>query len=329
MALRPSTQWKEEIPAGEDERMASMARQFTQMQQAKNERYGKGRALHRKQQLGLRASLEVLPGLPAHARHGLFAVPGQYDALVRLSNGGSDRARDNVPDIRGYTIKVLGVTGPGALGGAASSQDFLLINHAKLALNDLDEFVGVAMSAARGPAAVLKFMIGYHGLFKGVARIAELARTMGKPFSGFATEAFHSVASICCGPYLVRVRLTPASSQVDPAARRALADDVKGRLRAGALVHELQFQFFVDEAVTPADNLGVEWPVAESPWVTVARLTVHQQDPDSADGQALAARIEAERFDPWGGLAAHRPVGEVMRARKATYFVSQQGRGAA
>jgi hypothetical protein len=35
------------------------------------------------------------------------------------------------------------------------------------------------------------------------------------------------------------------------------------------------------------------------------------------------------RFDPWSGLLAHRPLGEVMRARKVAYLVSQKGRGAA
>jgi len=34
-------------------------------------------------------------------------------------------------------------------------------------------------------------------------------------------------------------------------------------------------------------------------------------------------------FDPWQALMAHRPLGEVMRARKAVYFASQKERGAA
>jgi len=35
------------------------------------------------------------------------------------------------------------------------------------------------------------------------------------------------------------------------------------------------------------------------------------------------------KFDPWDALADHRPVGEIMRARKAAYFASQKERGAA
>ena len=45
-----------------------------------------------------------------------------------------------------------------------------------------------------------------------------------------------------------------------------------------------------------------------SPYSTVARLTLPCQD--------------------CAGVAAHRPLGDVQRARKVVYFESQKGRGA-
>jgi hypothetical protein len=45
---------------------------------------------------------------------------------------------------------------------------------------------------------------------------------------------------------------------------------------------------------------------------------------DSHDAMALAA--EQGMFDPWVALADHRPLGNVMRARKGVYHQSQQGR---
>ena len=68
-------------------------------------KYGNGRGLHRKQILGLPAKFEVLSGLPEYAQAGLFAQAGEYDVLVRLSNGGSDVRRDSVPDIRGFPLR--------------------------------------------------------------------------------------------------------------------------------------------------------------------------------------------------------------------------------
>jgi hypothetical protein len=325
----PSTQWVEKTDPSDEARYAGYGKLFAQMQAAKNKKLGMGRALHRKPQLGLKAQIEVLAGLPAHARYGLFANPGRYSALVRLSNGGADSAPDGKPDLRGYAIKVTGIDGPGALGGKTTSQDFLLVNHFWLPFHNVDQFVGIAMAGAKSPLALVGYLVGQHGPFKAVRELAYLAKAVGKRFSGFATEAFGSVAPIACGPYLVRVRLTAASKQINPKAKEGWAQDIGVRLRGAPLVHELQLQFFTDEARTPVEDLTCEWPEAVAPWLTVARLTVGQQDPDSPTGKALSAEIEAATFDPWVALATHRPVGDVMRARKAVYRVSQMGRGLA
>ena len=325
----PSTGWREQIGPDEALRFAGYAKQFARMQQAKSKRFGNGRALHRKQQLGLKADFEVLAGLPAHAGHGLFSHPGHYEAWVRLSNGGTDKAADARPDVRGFSIQVQGMHGESALGGEASHQDFALIQHSAFAFAGTEEFVGLVMHAAKGNLALLRYLVRRYGLRGALGQAKKLARSFGKPFKGFAAETFHSAAPIACGPYAVRVRLQPKAPAPPPAQGTAWAQELGDRLRAGPLHYELQVQFFVDEKRTPIENASVDWSEADAPYVTVARLTLPQQDPDSPAGQNLAAAIEAAVFDPWAALAAHRPLGEVMRARKVVYFESQKQRGAA
>ncbi len=117
-----------------------------------------------------------------------------------------------------------------------------------------------------------------------------------------------------------------------PTARRTLRPDATGRrtfgrrLQQGPLRWDLQLQYFASEALTPIEDASVDWP---TPYSTVARLVLPQQDVASAEGQSLARQLEAGVVDPWQGLAEHRPLGEVQRARKAVYLASQQGRGAA
>ena len=60
----------------------------------------------------------------------------------------------------------------------------------------------------------------------------------------------------------------------------------------------------------------------------MARLTLPKQETTTEAARAFAAKVEAAVFDPWQALAAHRPLGDVMRARKVVYFASQKGRGA-
>lgn len=326
----PSTAWREIIGADEEARFQEHAERLVEQQRGASAGSGPGRALHRKQHLGLRATVEVPGDLPDAARHGLFATPGRYEALVRLSNGSSAHAPDKRPDIRGVGLRVLGVEGAGALGTPTTAQCFALINSATFSFRTVDDFMGVVLAAARGPVAVLRALMKRHGFFAGLGQARALGKGFGKPFAGFARETFHSAAPIACGPYAAKVRLVPVDAAAAPAPQRDdWSADIRARLASGALRWDLQLQFFVDEAITPIEDPTVLWPEASAPFVTVARVEIPAQDPSSADGQALATAIEANIFDPWQALAAHRPLGEIMRARKTAYFASQQARGAA
>jgi hypothetical protein len=325
MAL-PNTTWKERVSADEAERHAGYARDFADIQRAKSARYGKGRALHRKQQLGLAGSFEVFASLPSHAQHGLFARPGTYEAWVRLSNGGMDRLPDRKPDVRGFALKVKGLSGQGALGAPTDAQDFLLINHAAFAFAGPDEFIGLVKHMAKGPGAMFAYLFSRYGVFGALGLMKRFAKKFNAPFTGFATEDFHSAAPIACGPYAARVRLLRASSEPRPGASGDWAGDFMRRLALDALRFELQLQFFVDEQRTPIEDASVDWPEDVAPYVTVGVLTLPPQDHSSSEGRRLAEQIEAAAFDPWIALAEHRPLGEVMRARKVVYYQSQQGR---
>jgi hypothetical protein len=327
--LTPSTAWYEQVSADEAERFAEYGRQFAAIQKRKSEKFGPGRALHRKQVTAAQGHLEVLADLPTFARHGLFAAAGTFDARIRLSNGGMDRASDRTPDVRGFSISVAGVQGDSALGnGPAKNQDFALINQEAFGFPKSEEFVGFVVAAAAGKGALLKYLVSRYGLLGGPKRLLKLVGNLGKPFGGFATEPWFSAAPVACGPYAVRIRLLPASSNgvATPGANGDWGADFAARLKTQSLQWDLQLQPFVDEAITPIENASVNWP---SPYTTVARLCLPMQDSASAQGQTLAREVEAAVFDPWQALAAHRPLGDVQRARKVVYFESQKGRGAA
>jgi hypothetical protein len=328
-SLRPSTEWREQVALDEAQRFAEYGRQFAALQARKSGAFGPGRTLHRKQIAAARGTLEVLADLPEFASHGLFATPGALDVQVRLSNGGMDHGSDRKPDVRGFALRVPGVRGESALGeGPARSQDFLLINHSVFAFPTSDEFVAFVLAASGGGGATVKYLVKRYGVLGGFRRLVTVIKSFGRPFAGFAATPMFSAAPIACGPYAVRVRLVPSAD--NGAGLRSPQDDwnadFSGRLRRQALRWELQLQPFVNEALTPIEDASVEWP---SPYSTVARLVLPQQDTTSADGQALTQAVEASVFDPWQALAAHRPLGDVMRARKVVYFISQQGRGAA
>jgi catalase len=321
----PSRNWQEILAPDEEQRFTHYTDQLMAIQKAKNREFGPGRMLHRKQLIGLQAQLEVLPGLPAHAAHGLFARPGFHETLVRISNGSLSVQQDRVPDIRGFAIKVLGIQGPGALGGTTEAQDFLLINREVFGLRNSDAFVKLVLASAQGGSALFKHFIKEYGLLGGFRQLATAMKSLKRPFTGYATERFFSASPLTCGPYAVRVRLLPPEGQsINPAASEDWARDLKDRLAQGPLRYALQLQFFTAEDETPIEDGSKNWEEKDAPYVTVAYLTL--QPPAAADFTELQKRIDEARFDPWCALAEHRPLGDVMRARKFAYFASQKNR---
>ena len=318
-----STDWHEKIAPDEEAHLVRVAKVIGKLQHAKSKKFGAGRALHRKQLVAATGTLEILEGLPDPARHGLFAKPGRHRVLVRLSNGGPDVQANKLPDIRGFALKVLDVSGEAALGGTTDHKDFLMINQDHFSSPDSREFVDFIEAATSGPLPGILHLFTAHGPFGGFARLRTLFTALGKKFNGFAAERFDTVVPIQCGPYAVRARLKPVGNPPPQARSKDIAQDMRERLAAGSLHWDLELQFFVDEATTPIEDASRPWPDAETPVVTVARLTLPQQGIDAA-----AADAEAAKFDPWSGLAAHRPLGEVMRARKVAYLESQKGRQA-
>lgn len=315
----PSTDWQEVIPPGEAAELEALAEQFRAIHLRLKAKEGPGRAFHLVGVQTLHGELEVLPDLPAYAAQGIFSRPARYPAVIRLSNGAFERQPDRRPDIRGYAISVEGIEGTSVLtGGPATSQDFLLINREVFGVRTIAQFIAMVDALTRGPLATLWWFFREFGPIGMWGELRRIVDGMKRPFSGFFSESFCSAAPIRWGAYAAQVRLSPAVAP-GPKVER-WQDDVTRALAAGQVVHELQAQFFTDEAHTPIEDAMRAW---DAPWVTVARLTVLPGD------AALAAAVEQRKFDPYNAVIEHQPLGFAMRARKVMYYVSQQVRGVA
>lgn len=326
----PSKDWKENVLEDEEKRYNEYAQKIVSIQQKKSKLFGNGRALHRKQICGLKAKLEVLDNLPEYAKQGLFKKPATYDALIRISNGGVDIKSDKIPDIRGFSIKVLGLDFPSALGnGNTQNQDYTLINQKAFSFPKATAFLDLVLAISESPIKLLTHMIKNYGILGGMQRMIKMTETLAKPFSGFLTETFYSAAPIACGAYATRVRLKPTLASSNTASANSdFAKDIKSVLEKEDVIFELQLQFFVEENSTPIEDASVDWSEEISPYITVAKLIIPKQNIDSEEGKTISSNTEKIFFDPWNALLEHRPLGDVMRARKYIYYASQKERGA-
>ena len=305
-AAAPSTEWAEHIHDWEDEWHNQVTADLVEVQNRFNAKYGPGRALHRRQVAGLSGSVSINPDVPDFVKHGVFIAGAHYDCLIRLSDAGWAINPDAVPDIHGFAVSMRPVNGPGALGFDTDRQDFLFTERSSFGFPTSREFGAVVKYGSQGQAALAKHFISEYGPVQGPLVAAKLATSAVKPFLGFATATFNSLVAIRVGPYAARVQLKPRQTDRNVKAIIGYTDDVKNRLRSAALSYDLQLQFFVDEERTPIEDGSVDWPAQVSPYLTVGTLTIPQQDCDSTQGQQLAERIEADRFDPWAALEVHR-----------------------
>ena len=301
------------------------------------------RSVHAKSHGLLQAELEVLEqGFPTLAQ-GLFARPGSYPAVMRFSTIPGDILDDSVSAPRGLAIKIFGVEGERLSGSEAdNTQDFLMVN-------------APAFGAPNGKAflANLKLLAGTTDKIEGLKKLvssalqpieaaladsghpsATLATLGGQPETNILGETFYSEGALLYGDYIAKLAVVPVSPEL--VALHGQKVDLKNHpngLREAVVdffaTHggewEVRAQLCTDLDEMPVENAAKVWSEELSPYITVARISAQ---PQTAWSDARSTAVDdGYAFSPWHGLAAHRPLGSVMRLRKAAYEASARFRG--
>jgi hypothetical protein len=314
-----SNEWRETPPATEEADLRFAVELLTSLQTKAAAGGAKKRALHAKALGAARGTLEIAE-VPAALKHGILAKPRAFPALVRFSSAASRVRSDGEADVRGIAVQLEGVEGPRALGGAATTQDLLAIDRFSVPFRSVREFV-VMQRVAFAPLSGLFFAAGQLGIGRLFSLLRELTKPAPAPAS-LAHHAFHSALPIRLGPNAMQYDFVPldTSSEKRGKGRDALGDELRARLAREPVRYALEVRLFTNERETPIEDASVPWNV---PAVRVGTLTLPTQDVG-----AVLAVAESTSFDPWHALEVHRPLGPMMRARKATYFPSVQARQA-
>ena len=307
------------------------------------------RSVHAKSHGLLRGQLQVLDGLPAELAQGLFAQPATYPVVMRLSTIPGDILDDKVSVPRGMAVKVVGVPGtqlaslePDFLPDeAATTQDFVMVNGpaflaptAKKFLGSLKMLAGTTDKAPRLKQALSSVLQGAEKALEAVGGESDTLKSLGgHPETHILGETFYSQAPILYGRYMAKVALVPVSNELTALtdAPVDLTDKPNGLREAvidffashGA-TWEVRVQLCRDINSMPLENAAIEWPQEDSPYLPVARITAL---PQAGWSEALSRAIDdGMAFNPWHGVLEHRPLGSIMRVRKAAYAMSARFR---
>lgn len=301
------------------------------------------RAQHSKSHGLLIGRLQVLETLDDELAQGLFNRPATYDVVIRLSTVPGEILPDAFGTPRGFAVKLIGVEGerlPGSEG--ATTQDFILVNMPSFGAPNLKAMI----PPMKGLAAISGRMEGVKMATAAVARTAEaFVEGVGGNAPGLRGiggeqphhplgETYFSQVPILYGDYMAKLSLVPVSpnlmaltdAKIDTDSDKlALRKLMNGHFAREGGEWDLRVQLCRDLETMPIEDNRTFWPEEESPWQVVARLTIAPQTAWSEERSHVID--DGMSFNPWHGLAVHRPLGWVMRARKPVYEVSVRTRG--
>jgi hypothetical protein len=300
------------------------------------------RAVHAKAHGVLVGELEVLPDLPLILAHGVFARPQTYPAVLRLSTIPGDVLDDAVSVPRGAALKIVGVDGPRVPGSEQDvTQDFLFVNGKAFGAATPDAFLRTLklLAATTDKAPGLKKVLSSvtRGLEKIVEEVGGQSPTLlalgGYPEINILGDEFYSQGPILYGEHIAKLALKPFSDNLRALTGRRLnlsghPDGIRQAVveffQTNAAVWDIQVQLCTNPKTMPIEDASVAWPETESPYLSVARLHMPAQDAWRADKVELVD--ERMSFSPWHALAAHRPLGGIMRVRQAAYAAAARFR---
>jgi hypothetical protein len=326
----------EQTDGDEAQTSAELTEVLSKIQRKVYEDSGRGtRGVHAKSHGLLTGELRVMGGLSPHLAQGLFAEAARFPVVMRLSTIPGDVLDDAVSTPRGMAVKVIGVDGARVPGSEQDrTQDFVLVDgpafstpHARKFLSSL-KLLASTTDRAPGLKKILSTVM--RGAEKALEAVGGQSSTLmtlgGYPEIHPLGDTYYSQAPILFGDYMAKICIAPVSASLTALIKRAV--DLKGKpdglrdavvefFKSQSAEWEVRAQLCTDLASMPIEDASVVWPETMSPYVPVARIAMQ---PQAAWSPARTGSIdEGMAFSPWHALAAHRPLGTIMRVRKTVY----------
>ena len=293
------------------------------------------RSVHVKSHGILKGELKVLDNLPSYLAQGIFKQAKNFPVIVRFSSAPGDVLPDSVSTPRGFSVKVFDVEGERLIGSEEDkTQNFILVNDSPVFPQKLKDFLSGLKRFDAMTDKVDGLKSGVSKVLRTVGKVSEklggpaaiMPGLGGQPETNLLGDTYYSQAAFLYGDYMAKMSIAPVSPELKALTKKALElDDDKDAIRTAVKEYfekndakwEVRIQLSVDIDKMPVEDISVEWKEEMSPFITVARLTIPKQDAWNEEKSALVD--DRMSFSPWQGIAAHRPLGVIQRARKPAY----------
>jgi deferrochelatase/peroxidase EfeB len=270
----------------------------------------------------VRAEVIIHEGLPAHLRHGLFAVPRTFPAYVRFSGPGPNLPPD-IEDVgfSSMTIKVMDVPGPKLMDDERCTQDLLAVSTPSFVTPNTRENRKLQYWSFRS-LPVFYFLNPFDPHLLDFFMQALWNETMYNPL---ATRYWSCVPYLLGEGQAMMYSFAPKSKVITdipgvPFGRvppHYLHDNLAATLVQQDAEFDLLVQVQTDPHLMPIENASVRWPEKLSPFIPVGTIYIPTQNIDTPAHVLLGKTLS---LNPWHCLHEHRPLGNQNRARQRMYW---------
>jgi hypothetical protein len=332
----------ETIDPGLDDLLPKIIAFWEKLVSASPNTEGTGRAVrgaHAKTLGAVKAEVEFLPDVPEAYAQGIYATPGRHGAVIRFSSASNHLGPDaHLGPVLGFAMKMFDIDGTKLVDEEPDSTtfDLALKNNSTFVANTARHYLVLQEVGNESGKYLARGRAGFHELLtdlltgKGTFEKSDwawdevfaFAKAAQLPVRNPLLSTYWSMGAVRHGDYVAKVRVAPvaenAAQALHPDLDVTTGRDVFGpvladELRARAFDFDLQVQLSTDLEAMPVNVLTTEWPEALSPFVTVGRVHLPQQDISRPEN---LERADALAFNQWRVTDEHRPLGEMMQVRR-------------
>lgn len=284
--------------------------------------YSAGLALrdaHPKAHGCVRAEFKIDEALPKNMAQGIF-VPGKtYQAWIRFSNGSSNAKQADIKkDARGMAIKLMAVPGNKLLDDAASTQDFIMINHPVFFANDPARYMSLMQDINSD-----RFLKKLHIPFALGAKGTWIALNSRNKISNPLQTRYWSMVPYQLGlgsdRKAVKYSARACSTVTDPMPVKPTHDFLRDTLRTSLQNSDACMEFLIQPRTSntmSVEDSMTEWKESQAPFYKVATIRIPQQVFDTPEQNKFCENLS---FTPWHTRPEHKPLGAMNRMRKVIY----------
>ena len=312
---------KEVMPSNEQQQIQRAADNFVNIIKETQTTYA-ARGAHAKGHACVKAYFDINDDIDPQLQHGIFKTAGKrYKSWIRFSNGSSNMAKsdDRVKDSRGMAIKLLNIE-----NDSSQTQESLAHNSPAFFSVDLEDYNNLVESEDK----TKYFLSGYNPFKWRLRELSHVNNTLAPPPYSPIWDEYFSNTAYKLGAHNIKFMIRSCSDE-SPLPDNAISDPdflkntLSRELKSGSACMQFLVQLQDPSKLMPIEDPSVLWKETDSPFITVAKITIPTQQFDTAEQQQFCENLS---FTPWNTIEAHRPIGALNRVRKLVYQASSSFR---